>query len=150
MDNRDRNETNLCKPRCQFWHYICSGSTIIEFDSVIHNIRGSFTCSFVNLIYATSCQQCPSTLFIGQTGQSLCKRTNRHKSDIRNNNTRKPVLEDFHSPGLCVKRSASNCGRESYKMRWGERETAEIRNICKFHSTSKWLNIDQGFLAHHS
>uniref|UniRef100_A0A8C3HVR0 GIY-YIG domain-containing protein n=1 Tax=Chrysemys picta bellii TaxID=8478 RepID=A0A8C3HVR0_CHRPI len=38
-------------------------------------------------------------MYIGQTRQSLRKRINGHKSDIRNHNTQKPVGEHFNLSG---------------------------------------------------
>ncbi|KAJ7342212.1 hypothetical protein JRQ81_009674, partial [Phrynocephalus forsythii] len=81
------NGTKPChKPRCQLCLHIYSGNTITGPSNAAHNIKGSFTCSSTHVIYAIFCQQCPSALYIGQTGQSLQKRINAHKSDIRNHN----------------------------------------------------------------
>uniref|UniRef100_A0A8C3S145 RRM domain-containing protein n=1 Tax=Chelydra serpentina TaxID=8475 RepID=A0A8C3S145_CHESE len=54
------------------------------------------------VIYAIMCQHCPSAMYIGQTGQSLRKRINGHKSDIRNGNIQKPVGEHFNLPGHTI------------------------------------------------
>ncbi|KAJ7319923.1 hypothetical protein JRQ81_019434, partial [Phrynocephalus forsythii] len=51
---------------------------------VTYSIKGKLTCCSTNMIYAIFCQQCPSALCIGQTEQSLRKRINGHKFDIRN------------------------------------------------------------------
>uniref|UniRef100_A0A8C3SQG5 Ig-like domain-containing protein n=1 Tax=Chelydra serpentina TaxID=8475 RepID=A0A8C3SQG5_CHESE len=67
-----------------------------------HTITGSFTCTSTNVIYAIMCQQCPSAMYIGQTGQSLRKRINGHKSDIRNGSIQKPVGEHFSLPGHTI------------------------------------------------
>ena len=41
-------------------------------------------------------------MYIGQTGQSLRKRINGHKSDIRNGNIQKLVGEHFNLPGHTI------------------------------------------------
>ncbi|XP_074981174.1 uncharacterized protein LOC142070971 [Caretta caretta] len=59
------------KARCQLCPHIYSGDTITGPNNISHTIRGSFTCTSTNVIYAIMCQQCPSAMYIGQTGQSL-------------------------------------------------------------------------------
>ncbi|EMP40409.1 CDK5 regulatory subunit-associated protein 1-like 1 [Chelonia mydas] len=52
----------------------------------VKNISQKKCCTSTNVIYTIMCQQCPSAMYIGQTGQSLPERKNGHKSDIRNGN----------------------------------------------------------------
>ncbi|XP_073172201.1 uncharacterized protein KIAA0930 homolog isoform X4 [Lepidochelys kempii] len=61
------------KARCQLCPHIYSGDTITGPNNISHTIGGSFTCTSTNVIYAIMCQQCPSAMYIGQTGQSLHK-----------------------------------------------------------------------------
>ncbi|KAJ7310465.1 hypothetical protein JRQ81_007385, partial [Phrynocephalus forsythii] len=56
-----------------------------------------------NVIYAIFCHQCPSALYIGQTGQSIRKCINGCKFDIRNHDTQKPVSNNFSLPGHSLK-----------------------------------------------
>lgn len=83
------------KSRWQSYCRIHSDSTISGPNNVTHHMRCLFAKSSANLIYAIVCQPCPSALIIGQTGQSLHKRINGHKSNIRNDNTHKPASEHF-------------------------------------------------------
>ncbi|XP_053881423.1 uncharacterized protein LOC128835776 [Malaclemys terrapin pileata] len=91
--------TNPCsKPCC----LLCPHIYIRGPNHISHTIKGAFTCTSTNVIYAIMCQQCSSAMYIGQTGQSLRKRINGHKSDIRNGNIHKPVSEHFNLPGHSI------------------------------------------------
>ncbi|KAM9123742.1 uncharacterized protein ACDP82_013668 [Pangshura tecta] len=90
------------KARCQLCPHIYSGNTNIGPNRISHTIRCPFTCTSTNVIYAIVCQQCPSAMYIGQTGQSLCKRINGHKSDVKSYNIQKPVREHFNLPGHLI------------------------------------------------
>ncbi|XP_073163827.1 uncharacterized protein [Lepidochelys kempii] len=99
--NKNTNPgTDPCnKARCQLCPHIYSRDTIIGPNHISHTIRGLFTCTSTNVIYAIMSQQCPSAMYNVQTGQSLCKRINGHKSDVKNYNIQKPVGEHFKLPG---------------------------------------------------
>nr|XP_048692223.1 uncharacterized protein LOC125630390 [Caretta caretta] len=90
------------KAHCQLCPHIYSGDTIIGPNHISHTIRGSFTCTSTTVIYAIMCQQCPSAMYIGQTGQSLRKRINGHRSDVKNYNIQKPVGEHFNLFGHSI------------------------------------------------
>ncbi|CAM2118346.1 unnamed protein product [Caretta caretta] len=91
------------KARCQLCPHIYSSDTIIGPNHITLTIRGSFTCTSTNVIYAIVCQQWPSAMYIGQTGQSLRKRINGQKSDIGNHKIQKLVGEHFNLSGHSVK-----------------------------------------------
>ncbi|XP_074818091.1 uncharacterized protein LOC141992658 [Natator depressus] len=126
------NRTYPCnKARCQLCPHIYSGDTIIGPNHISHTIRGSFTCTSTNVIYAIMCQQCPSAMYIGQTGQSLHKRINRHKSDVKNYNIHKPVGEHFDFSGHSITDlKVAILQQKDFKNRL-QRETAELELICK-------------------
>ncbi|XP_074809758.1 uncharacterized protein LOC141987846 [Natator depressus] len=84
------------KARCQLCPHSYSGDTIIGPNHISHTIRCLFSCTSTNVIYAIICQQCPSAMYIGQTGQSLSKGINGHKSDVKNYNIQKTVGEHFN------------------------------------------------------
>lgn len=67
-------------------------------SSGIYNTRGMLLYSSFNVMYAILCQQCLSTLYVGQTGHFLHKIINGHKSYFKNGNTLKTVSEDFSLP----------------------------------------------------
>uniref|UniRef100_A0A674J230 Ig-like domain-containing protein n=1 Tax=Terrapene triunguis TaxID=2587831 RepID=A0A674J230_9SAUR len=72
----------------------------------------------------------PSAMYTGQTGQSLCKRINGHKSDIRNHNIQKPVVEHFNLSGHSMTDlHVAILQQKSFKNRL-QRETAELELIC--------------------
>ncbi|CAM5072920.1 unnamed protein product [Natator depressus] len=122
------------KAHCQLCPLIYSGDTIIGPNHISHTIRGSFTCTSTNVIYAIMCQQCPSAMYIGQTGQSLCKRINGHKSDVKNYNIHKPVGEHFNLSGHSITDlKVAILQQKEFKNRL-QRETAELELICKLTS----------------
>ncbi|XP_065414590.1 uncharacterized protein LOC135973774 [Chrysemys picta bellii] len=137
------------KPRCQLCPHIYSSDIIIGPNHISHTIRGSFTCTSTNVIYAIMCQQCPSAMYIGQTGQSLRKRINGHKSDIRNQNTQKPVGEHFNLSGHSVTDlRVAILQQKNFKNRL-QRETAELELICKLDTINSGLNKDWEWLSHY-
>ncbi|XP_050792228.1 uncharacterized protein LOC127042831 [Gopherus flavomarginatus] len=148
--NNSSSGTNPCnKPRCQLCPHIYTSDTITGPNQISHTITGSFTCTSTNVIYAIICQQCPSAMYIGQTGQSLRKRINGHKSDIRNGNIQKPVGEHFNLPGHTIADlKVAILQQENFRTRL-QRETAEFQFICKFDTISSGLNKDCEWLANY-
>ncbi|XP_050781640.1 uncharacterized protein LOC127035616 [Gopherus flavomarginatus] len=148
--NNSSSGTNPCnKPRCQLCPHINTSDTITGPNQINHTITGSFTCTSTNVIYAIICQQCPSAMCIGQTGQSLRKRINGHKSDIRNGNIQKPVGEHFNLPGHTIADlKVAILQQKNFRTRH-QRETAELQFICKFDTISSGLNKDCEWLANY-
>nr|XP_048674345.1 zinc finger protein 480-like isoform X13 [Caretta caretta] len=138
------------KARCQLCPHIYSGDTITGPNNISHTIRGSFTCTSINVIYAIMCQQCPSAMYIGQTGQSLRKRINGHKSDVKNYNIHKPVGEHFNLSGHAITdMKVAILKQKNFKSRL-QRETAELEFICKLDTINLGLNRDWEWLSHYA
>ncbi|CAM4645092.1 unnamed protein product, partial [Caretta caretta] len=138
------------KARCQLCPHIYSGDTIIGPNHISHTIRGSFTCTSTNVIYAIMCQQCPSAMYIGQTGQSLRKRINGHKSDVKNYNIHKPVGEHFNLFGhVITDMKVAILQQKNFKSRL-QRETVELEFICKLDTINLGLNRDWEWLSHYA
>ena len=77
----------------------------LETPKMSHTTSGTYLLfSSANVTYAIPCQLCrgPSALYTEQTQQSLCKKIKGHKSDVRNGNTWKSVLEHFSLSGLSL------------------------------------------------
>ncbi|XP_065454583.1 uncharacterized protein LOC135984072 [Chrysemys picta bellii] len=147
--NTDPGTYPCNKARCQLCPHIYSSDIIIGPNHISHTIRGSFTCTSINVIYAIMCQQCPSAMYIGQTGQSLRKRINGHKSDIRNHNTQKPVGEHFNLSGHSMTDlRVAILQQKNFKNRL-QRETAELELICKLDTINSGLNKDWEWLSHY-
>ncbi|XP_074924975.1 uncharacterized protein LOC142047212 [Chelonoidis abingdonii] len=142
--------TNPCnKPRCQLCPHIYTSDTITGSNQISHTITGSFTCTSTNVTYAIICQQCPSAMYISQTGQSLWKRINEHKSDIRNGNIQKPIGEHFNLPEHTIADlKVTILQQKNFRTRL-QRETAELQFICKFDTNSSGLNKDCERLANY-
>uniref|UniRef100_A0A8C3EYT3 GIY-YIG domain-containing protein n=1 Tax=Chrysemys picta bellii TaxID=8478 RepID=A0A8C3EYT3_CHRPI len=78
-------------------------------------------------------------MYIGQTGQSLRKRINGHKSDIRNHNTQKPVGEHFNLSGHSMSDlQVAILQQKNFKNRL-QRETAEeqLKELTKQYEKSE-------------
>ncbi|XP_053884602.1 uncharacterized protein LOC128837434 [Malaclemys terrapin pileata] len=138
------------KPRCQLCPHIYSRDTIIGPNHISHTIKGLFTCTSTNVIYAIMCQQCPSTMYIVQTGQSLRKRINGHKSDIRNHNIQKPIGEHFNLSGHSITdlKVAILQPKKTFKNSL-QCETAELELICKLDTIRLSLNKDWEWLSYY-
>ncbi|CAM4539123.1 unnamed protein product [Lepidochelys kempii] len=138
------------KARCQLCPHIYSGDTITGPNHIIHTIRGSFTCTSTNVTYAIMCQQGPSAMYIGQTGQSLRKRINGHKSDVKNYNIHKPVGEHFNLSGHAITdMKVAILKQKNFKSRL-QRETAELEFICKLDTINLGLNRDWVWLSQYA
>ncbi|XP_075782078.1 uncharacterized protein LOC142828105 [Pelodiscus sinensis] len=132
--------TNPCnKPQCQLCPHIYTSDTITGPNHISYTITSSSTCTSTNVIYAIMCQQCPSAMYIGQTGLSLCKRISGHKSDIRSGNTQKPIGEHFNLPGHTVADLKVAILQQNFNNK-RERRTAEKQFIGKFDSIRLGLN----------
>ncbi|XP_073212655.1 uncharacterized protein [Lepidochelys kempii] len=142
--------TYLCnKARCQLCPHIYSGDIIIGPNHISHTIRGSFTCTSTNVIYDIMCQQCPSAMYIGQTGQSLRKRINGHKSAVKNYNIHKPVGEHFNLSGHSISDlKVTILQQKDFKNRL--RETAELELICKLDTINSGLKRDWEWMSHYT
>ncbi|XP_053882120.1 uncharacterized protein LOC128836129 [Malaclemys terrapin pileata] len=138
------------KTHCQFCPHIDSRDTIIGPNHISHTIRGSFTCISTNVIYAIMCQQCPSAMYIGQTGQSLRKRINGHKSDVKNYNIQKPVGKHFSLPDHSITDlKVAILQQKNFKNRL-QRKTAELELICKLDTIKLCLNKDWEWMGHYT
>ncbi|XP_060137736.1 uncharacterized protein LOC132593051 isoform X2 [Zootoca vivipara] len=127
--NMDTGTRACNEPRCQICCHIHPDNIITGPNNIQHTISGLFNCSSSNIVYAIKCQQCPSALYIGQTGQTLRQRINRHKSDIRNH--KKSVREHFNLPGHSIQDlKAAVLLQENFRNRQ-EREDAEFKLITK-------------------
>lgn len=141
--------TPCSSPRCQLCPHINPSTQIIGPNNASHAIKGSFNCNSTNVIYAITCQRCPSAVYIGQTGQSLRQRMNSHKFDIRNNSLQKPVAEHFNLPGHSLSQlKVAVVQQRTFKDRF-EREAAEQKIIKKLNCIDQGLNRDHGFLSHY-
>ncbi|XP_060137726.1 uncharacterized protein LOC132593050 isoform X8 [Zootoca vivipara] len=129
--NMDTGTRACNEPRCQLCCHIHLDNIITGPNNIQHTISGLFNCSSSNIVYAIKCQQCPSALYIGQTGQTLRQRINGHKSDIRNHKTEKPVGEHFNLPGHSIQDlKAAVLLQENFRNRQ-EREDAKLELITK-------------------
>ena len=146
-----------------FWMMFCSAASVcslnlngpcphINTDTRITGpnnvpcyINGSFTCNSTDVVYAITCQHCPSAVYIGQTGQSLRQRMNSHKFDIRNNDPQKPVSMHFNQPGHSLQHfKVAVLWQGPFKSRL-QREAVEQNIIQKLDCIKHGLNRDSGF-----
>ncbi|XP_060137720.1 uncharacterized protein LOC132593050 isoform X2 [Zootoca vivipara] len=129
--NMDTGTRACNEPRCQLCCHIHPDNIITGPNNIQHTISGLFNCSSSNIVYAIKCQQCPSAIYIGQTGQTLRQRINGHKSDIRNHKTEKPVGEHFNLPGHSIQDlKAAVLLQKNFRNRQ-EREDAKLELITK-------------------
>jgi len=80
-DPTDNIGTFPCnKTRCQLCPLVVT-KTEIDIPNRTEKFvpSGHFTCDSSNVIYLITCKKCPSTYYIGETGQTLRKRMNGHK-----------------------------------------------------------------------
>lgn len=136
-------------PRCQLCPHINTDTWITGPNNVPCCINGSFTCNSTDVVYAITCQHCPSAVYIGQTGQSLRQRMNSHKFDIRNNDPQKPVSMHFNQPGHSLQHFKVAVLRQGpFKSRL-QREAVEQNIIQKLDCIKHGLNRDSGFFSHY-
>ena len=83
------------KSRCKLCPHINTDKSIETFNNHKTKVRGSFSCDTSNVIYAVTCEQCPSVTYVGQTGRSIRERANEHKTDIRLRRVGKLVAAHF-------------------------------------------------------
>ncbi|CAM4529104.1 unnamed protein product [Lepidochelys olivacea] len=126
--DRDKHLQDLCQaflqlqyPPAEVKKQIDRARRVPRTRCQFHTIRGSYSCTSTNVIYAIMCQQCPSAIYIGQTGQSLRKRINGHKSDVKNYN--------IHKPTPASERKMRRRHKKKKKKAFGRREK-EMEEAC--------------------
>ena len=90
---------------------------------------------------------CPKAIYIGETGNTIRKQINGHKSDIRKNKN-KPVAKHFNLP----EHSASHLQVSILKRTNANRRQRQIEEqklMSKFNCIQEGLNKDSGFLSHY-
>ena len=94
------------------------------------------------------CNICPDTKYVGETSQTLRKRMNGHRQDIREENIYVPIGEHFNKPQhahtdmkvTVLKGPIHNIT---------DRRTQEQQLIYTFNSLKNGLNRDLGCMAHY-
>ncbi|XP_033121310.1 uncharacterized protein LOC117120378 [Anneissia japonica] len=135
--------------KCELCHLNHSESHILGPNGYIINIKGHFTCSSTNIIYAITCNICPNAVYIGQTGQTLRNRINGHKFDIRHKLIKKPVAEHFTSTGHTINNLRVAVVKKGNFKNNLDREICEQKIIKQLDCVNLGLNKDYGFLAHY-
>ena len=134
-------------PRCQLCVHIRTDNIVTGPNNYKFTIRERFTCTSSNVVYLLSCLLCPKAIYIGETGNTIRKRINGHKSDIRNNKN-KPVAKHFNLPEHSVSHlQVSILKRTNTNRR--QRQIEEQKLISKFNCIQEGLNKDSGFLSHY-
>ncbi|OCT98517.1 hypothetical protein XELAEV_18010752mg [Xenopus laevis] len=112
-------------------------------------IHGHYTCSSSNVVYAITCTKCPTRgIYIGETGQSLRKRTNHHRFTINNKKLDTPVGEHFNSPNHSLGDFQISVIKGNFKTE-NERKVWEYKLMQTFRSLETGLNLGHGFMANY-
>ena len=82
---------------CRTCPHIYSSATITTPKGHV-NITGHFTCITDNVVYCLTCDKCPSTVYIGETGRRMADRFREHRRDIINGKNDLPVPAHFNQP----------------------------------------------------
>ena len=84
---------------------LCKTCTLISPNPILttkegqaYTPKGQFTCNSTGVIYMIQCNKCPDTQYVGETGQTLRKRMNGHRQDIREENIYVPIGKHFNRP----------------------------------------------------
>ena len=90
-----------CKrPRCKTCNVV-SPTAKINGPKITWEIRGSFSCTTTDCIYAIHCKLC-NQLYIGETKRRLADRTTEHLRSITLNTPGLPVAQHFNQPNHSV------------------------------------------------
>ena len=134
-------------PRCQLCVHIRTDNVVTGPNNYKFTIRQRFTCISSNVVYLLSCLLCPKAIYIGETGNTIRKRINGHKSDIRKK-INKPVAKNFNLPEHSVSHlQVSILKRTITNPR--QRQIEEQKLMSKFNCIQEGLNKDSGFLSHY-
>ena len=135
-------------PRCNFAHI--SGLITLLQDPTITNLPFGkdlrklrpMSCTY-SLVYSVP----KLYIYIGETGNTIRKRINGHKSDIRKNKN-KLVAKHFNLPEHSVSHlQVSILKRINTNRR--QRQIEKQKLISKFNCIQEGLNKDSGFLSHY-
>ncbi|OCT61056.1 hypothetical protein XELAEV_18047084mg [Xenopus laevis] len=127
------NGTHPCgRKRCKTCPHILSTDRV-QIPGTIEEyyMHGHYTCSSSNVVYAITCTKCPTRgIYIGETGQSLRKRTNHHSPNHS--------LGDFQISVI----------KGNFKTE-NERKVWEYKLMQIFRSLETGLNLGHGFMANY-
>lgn len=87
-----------CVPRWQLCPLI-NADLITQPKNTDCNIRGLFTCTPANVMYAITSLQCHAAVCHGHTGYSWHVKMNKHQSHIDTRKAARLVAEHFNLPG---------------------------------------------------
>ena len=135
--------------RCKLCPNINPATAITGPNGKTYNIQGSFNCDSANIIYAITCNKCPTAVYIGQTGQSLRKRMNNHKFDIQSGSIYKPIGEHFNRLQHSMQDLRVAVLKKGNYKNSREREIEELKMITNFDCVNTGLNRDYGFMSHY-
>ncbi|KAL9961663.1 hypothetical protein ACROYT_G030654 [Oculina patagonica] len=88
---------SVCQGCCRTCPHVNSSNTISTPKGHV-NITGHFTCTTENVVYCVSCEKCPSTVYIGETGRRMADRFREHRRDVINGRNDLPVPAHFNQP----------------------------------------------------
>ena len=87
--------SNPCNKPCTTCPYMKPTNSITCWTTKeVMPLKGHYNCQTKNVIYVISCQKC-GLQYIGQTGNTFNERFRAHLTDIRQQNTVKPVSRHF-------------------------------------------------------
>ena len=82
---------------CRTCPHVNSSNTIVTPKGHV-NITGHYTCTTENVVYCLTCEKCPSTVYIGETGRRMADRFREHRRDVINGRNDLPVPAHFNQP----------------------------------------------------
>ena len=82
---------------CRTCPHVNSSNTITTPKGHV-NITGHYTCTTENVVYCLTCEKCPSTVYIGETGRRMADRFRQHRRDVINGRNDLPVPAHFNQP----------------------------------------------------
>ena len=150
QNNQANLGTTPCnKPRCQLCAHINTSPTLIGPNGKKININAKYNCSSSNVIYAISCRLCPKDIYIGETSQTIRKRINGHKSDVKNKQLQKPIGQHFNLANHTIDDLQVQIIAKIRSKSKIDREIAEQKVIQKLDCINLGLNRDSAFLSHY-
>ena len=93
----EKGSTPCKRPRCKTCRCIHNTQVIVGHKGN-YRVRGSFSCTTDNLVYAISCSVCKK-YYIGETKRRLADRVTEHLRSIHLNTPGLPVARHFNQPG---------------------------------------------------
>jgi len=145
---RDTTETtNQCNKTCKTCKLLSKESIIKSTTNHTFELKTKIQCNAKNIVYAAKCKQ-HNTIYVGQTGEELRNRFNKHRYDAKKRPDNNELAKHIHEFNHDFDKDIDVYVLQDNLVSPNERCLQEDKWVCLLGSlTPKGLNVDTNLFA---